>query len=221
VGFCYCGGVSSVVELGRGVWGFEWCSDPGVWVDRVRSGSVLLDACGDGDPEWVVNRVGVGVEELFGFVGGVVSGVAGGVVREPVVVWRGSVREWVVGESSRRHMDCLEPGGRVASLVEVESGVVRFWNRWIDLTSVVFLESGLGGELFFPGLGLEVVPVGGRGVVFDSWLEHEVLPVLESRLSLVCFVSRARVLANLGVDGVLPLGWDVDVFDAAPVFGLL
>jgi hypothetical protein len=208
-----------------GVWEFEWCDagDVGVWPDRVRSGSVLLEPAGDGDPEWVVNRVGRGVEEFFGVAGGVVAGVGGVVCREPVVVWRGSMREWRVGESSWVHADCLEEGGRVATVDEVESGLVRFCNRWIDLTAVLFLESGRGGELFFPGLGVEVVPRAGCGVVFDSWLLHEVRRVEVTRVSFVSFVSRARVLANFGValGGGLPLGWDVDCLDPGPVLGFL
>jgi len=193
---------------------FVWCSgDPSVVVDGVRSGSVLAVPDGDGDPEWAVRRVGVGVDGFLEGVWGVVSDVVEGVCGEPVVVWRGSVREWRVGEWAVPHSDVFDDGG-----VLTVSG--QLWHRWADFSVVLFLESvGVGGELFFPELGVEVVPRAGWGVVFPSGPLHGVRPVGGSRLSAVFFVSRARVLARSV--GLLPVGWDVDCCDAGPVWGLL
>lgn len=195
---------------------FEWC-DGGVvsvFVDRVRSGSVCLEPCGVGDPEWVVNRVGVGVDGFVGEVGGVVREFVSGWCLDEVVCWRGSVREWRVGEWAEPHSDVFDDGG-VLTVSDV------LWHRWGDFSVVLFLESGGGGELFFPGLGVEVVPRPGWGVVFPSQVLHGVRGVVGSRLSCVLFLSRARVLAGLVREGVLPVGWDVDCLDAGPVWGLL
>lgn len=189
-----------------------WSGSPDVWVERVRSGSVLSDPFGDGDPEWVVLRSGVGVDGFLEGVWGVVSDAVEGVCGERVVVWRGSVREWRVGEWAEPHSDVFDVGGGLT----VSDAL---WHRWADFTVVLFLESGGGGELFFPSCGFEVVPRAGWGVVFPSAPLHGVRRVVGSRLSAVFFVSRARVLARSA--GLLPVGWDVDVYDAAPVWGLL
>jgi len=192
---------------------FLWSVDPVGVAAGVRSGSVLLDPLGVGDPEWVVERVGVGVGDFLGGVWGLVRDVCVGVCGEPVVVWRGSVREWRVGEWAVPHSDVFDEGG-----VLTVSGAP--WHCWADFTVVLFLESGGGGELVFPELGVgPVVPRAGWGVVFPSAVLHGVEPVVGSRLSAVFFVSRARVLAR--AVSLLPSGWDVDCCDASPVWGLL
>jgi len=192
---------------------FEWClGDPSVLAGWVRSVSVEGVPLGVGDPEWVVERVGGGLVGVLGGLADVVSGVVSGWCGEPVVVWRGSVREWRVGEWAVPHSDVFDVGGGLTV-----SGAL--WHRWADFTVVLWLEASGGGELFFPGWGFEVVPRAGWGVVFPSAPLHGVRPVVGSRLSVVFFVSRARVLARSV--GLLPSGWDVDVYDAAPVWGLL
>ena len=192
---------------------FEWClGDPSVLAGWVRSVSVEGVPLGVGDPEWVVERVGGGLVGVLGGLAGVVSGVVSGWCGEPVVVWRGSVREWCVGEWAEPHSDVFDVGGGLT----VSDAL---WHRWADFTVVLFLESGGGGGLVFPELGVGVVPRAGWGVVFPSAVLHGVEPVVGSRLSVVFFVSRARVLAR--VVSLLPSGWDVDVYDAAPVWGLL
>jgi len=88
---------------------FVWCSgDPVVVADGVRSGSVLAEPDGDGLPEWAVRRVGVGVDGFLEGVWPVVSDVVEGVCGERVVVWRGSVREWRVGEWAEPHSDVFD-----------------------------------------------------------------------------------------------------------------
>ena len=193
---------------------FVWCEgDPSVVAGFVRSGSVVLPPVGDGLPEWsVLLGPGSGVLGWLGDVAGVVGAVCRGVSGEECVVWRGSVREWCVGEWAEPHSDVFDVGGGLT----VSDAL---WHRWADFTVVLFLESGGGGGLVFPELGCRVVPRAGWGVVFPSAVLHGVEPVVGSRLSVVFFVSRARVLAR--AVSLLPSGWDVDVYDAAPVWGLL
>lgn len=220
VGFWVLGLAVFLLDLGVLGYGvgviseFVWCEgDPSVVAGFVRSGSVVLPPVGGGVPEWsVLLDPGLGVLGWLGDVAGVVGAVCRGVSGEECVVWRGSVREWVSGEWAVPHSDVFDDGG----VLTVSDAL---WHRWADFTVVLFLESGGGGELVFPELGCCVVPRAGCGVVFPSAVLHGVEPVVGSRLSVVFFVSRARVLAR--AVSLLPAGWDVDVYDASPVWGLL
>lgn len=96
------------------------------------------------------------------------------------------------------HFACYAPGTVYARHVDITGeGCPRVLSCSLYLNDG--WSAGYGGalRLYAPDGAVEILPLGGRLVVFDSTLEHEVLPATRPRLSLTGWLRRAPVLPGL------------------------
>lgn len=96
------------------------------------------------------------------------------------------------------HFACYAPGAVYARHVDVTGeGCPRVLSCSLYLND--HWSAGYGGalRLYAPEGPREILPRGGRLVVFDSMLEHEVLPATRPRLSLTGWFRRTPALPGL------------------------